>query len=231
MSEFLKLGELKPEEQAEIILFKWLKKGEFIKEIYFNRKNKINAPLFTTCGVNQKPDLLIKFNLGYVDEYIAVEVKSIKKSRDIYDANKILVYYENFFNGSTKYYVDSKEIKINHFAIATDNSIKGHLFHEKIEKVIIDNFEESADEWRKINSKLKLIPRFEFQDTYRFIRSLWANWRLLRKKLKLIPGIKAPSIGILISEPKGIQNPHLFTMIYVDWLNKKHSWKQRFWRL
>ena len=34
---------MKPEEEAEIILWDWLKtKSQYVEEIYFNRKNKLN---------------------------------------------------------------------------------------------------------------------------------------------------------------------------------------------
>ena len=85
------------EEEVEIILWDWLKtKSKFVKEIYFNRKNKINAPTFQTKGLNKKPDLIILFNRNYGDEYIAVEVKATTKSRNIYDGVKILNYYKNY---------------------------------------------------------------------------------------------------------------------------------------
>ena len=40
-------------------------------------------------------------------EYIVVEVKSSKKGKDVYDASKIIDYYDDYFSGKAKYYIDS----------------------------------------------------------------------------------------------------------------------------
>jgi len=215
---------VKPEEKVEIKIWDWLiKDGEYIKQIYFNRKNKINAPIFHTKGINKKPDFLIEFDRGYNDEIIAVEIKTVGQSKNIYDGGKILDYYENYHNNKTTYYINNKIININHFAIATENSLKGMFFNN--EKEIINN-ENGNNIWTKTNSQLKLIPKYEYRRTRDYLRNLWANWRLLKKRVKIQNG---SSIGIII---KYENSPILFTMKYVDWLNnKKASWRQRFWRL
>ena len=218
---------MKPEERSEIILWDWLKVNSngIIKEIYFNRINQIGCKTFTTSGINKKPDFIISFDRGFGIEYIAIEIKSIESSRNIHNSGKILMYYENYILNKTKYFVDGKEIKINHFAIATENSPNGKLF--KDDKVLITNTT-SSDEWREKNSKLKLIPEFEYQRTSDFLRRLWAEWRNLKKRIRLNKDI--PSIGIIISNPNKDSNPYLFTMIYTKWLSE-FKWKQRFWRL
>jgi len=212
------------EQDVEIKLWDWLiKNNSFIKQIYFNRKNKINIPTFQTKGINKKPDFLIDLDRGYGSKFIAIEIKTIKKSKDIYDASKILDYYKNYLLSKTKYYINNKEIKINHFAIATENSPIGRLFKE--DNIIVDN-ENREDEWAKINSQLKLIPRYEYMKTRDFLRNLWASWRRLRKELLFQ---EAPSIGIIINYENV---PILFTMIYVNWLKTKRArWGQRFWRI
>jgi len=219
---------MKPEEQAETILWDWLKtKGDYVKDVYFNRKNELNAPTFKTRGVNKKPDFLVEFDRGYGKEYIALEIKNSESSRDVHDSGKILMYYENYISGITKYFIKNNEIKINHFCVATENSKEGYLFKEKDE--LLKNVD-SEDEWRKINAKLNLIPEFEYIRTSDFQRRLWAEWRNLKKRLN-IEKQKLPSIGIIISNPKKLKSPYLFTMIYIDWLNKKSGWGQRFWRI
>ncbi len=85
---------MKPEEQAEIILWDWFKtKSKNIEEVYFNRKNKIKAPIFKTEGINKKPDLILKINDGYKIQYYAIEVKSSNNSKNILQASKILDKY------------------------------------------------------------------------------------------------------------------------------------------
>ena len=218
---------MKPEEQAEIILWDWLKvNGKSIKEIYFNRKNELTTAVFTTSGINKKPDFLIKIDRGYGIEFIAVEIKVSSSSRNIHDSGKILMYYENYISGATKYLINEQEIKINHFAVMSNESPKGKLFFE--DNSLISN-ENSSDEWRKTNSQYNLIPKNEYQRTSDYLRGLWAKWRTLKIKLN-IEKVKLPSIGIIISNPSQNEYPYLFSLTYVDYLYKK-SWKERFWRL
>ena len=112
---------MKPEEQAETLLWDWLMtKSSFVKEVYFNRKNELNG-VFSVKGTHgKKPDLVIKMDRGFGIEYMAVEVKSSKRGKDVYDACKILDYMEDYFIGKVKYFIGKEEIKINHFSIATD---------------------------------------------------------------------------------------------------------------
>lgn len=213
------------EQEVEIILWDWLRtKGINVKQIYFNRKNKLNSPVFNTSGINEKPDFIISFDRGFGIEYIAIEIKSSSKSKDVHDSGKILNYYKNYLLGNTKYLIDSQEITIKHFAVMTENSIKGRLFKE--DETLISN-ENSSDNWRKTNSELNLIPKYEYQRTSDYLRRLWAEWRVLRKDLKFK---EAPSIGIIISNPTIDEFPYYFSMIFTSWLENK-SWKQRFWRL
>ena len=221
--------ELKPEEKIEIVLWDWLKtKSNNIKEVYFNRKNKLNWKVFTTSGINAKPDLIISFNRGFGMEYIAVEVKDSSSSRNIHDSGKILNYYENFILEKTRYFIYNKPIHINHFAVASNNSELGFLFEE--DNILISN-EKSSDEWRKKNSELNLIPKFEYQRTSDYIRRLWAEWRVLKKRLKLDKK-KLSSIGIIICNPTINDYPYYQNISYIDYLEgKKSQWSQRFWRL
>ena len=217
---------MKPEEKSEIILWDWLKtKGNNVREIYFNRKNQVTSKIFTTSGLNKKPDFIISVDFGYGLEYIAVEIKNTNQSRNIHDAGKILDYYENYINGSTKYYIDDVEIKINHFVVATENSVEGKLF--KDDNNITLNCE-SGDSNRKFKSLYGHLPKQEYQRTSDYLRGIWADWRRFKDKTGLNKDL--PSIGILISDfYNPINYPHLFVMIYSGWSSKR--WGQRFWRL
>lgn len=229
--------EFKPEEQVEIILWDWLKtKGSFVKEIYFNRKNKINAPIFNTKGEkSEKPDLLINIDRGYGSEFIAVEVKDNSKRKDILDAHKIMRYHSNYRLGFTKYFVNDIEIKISYFLIATINSLKGHLFNLDDEGKMINNLLESGnDQWKKTLAKYGQEPKFEYAGTAQNQRTLFSMFREERKKFD---NEKAPAIGILISEiinDKGEVNelPFMFIMNYNDYnSNFKKRWGCRFWKI
>ena len=172
---------MKPEEYAEIILYTWLKTGSKIKRIFFNRKNNYTENVFQVKGTHgRKPDFLIEFDTGYGIEYIATEIKSSKRGKDVYDACKILDYYEEYFTGKAKYFIDGKEINIKHFAIATENSPEGHLL--KNEKDIVDNYEdEDNPEYKKKLVDMGCYPQLEYFATALYLRILWANWRRLAK--------------------------------------------------
>ena len=217
---------MKPEEKAEIVLWDWLKtKSECIQEVYFNRINKLDAPVFTTKGINKKPDLIIKFDRGYGIEYAAVEVKSSEQSKNIHDARKIIDYYERYVKGKTKYYINEVEIKLSHFLVATENSKYGYLFLG--EKQTISNID-SGDDWRKTNAKYKIEPMREYSLTSSFVRGLWANFRFFREEYIFMD---KPSIGILMSDfANGDCTPHLFIMNFNNHLKSKR-WGARFWKL
>ena len=221
--------EIKPEEKVEIILWDWLKtKSKFVEEVYFNRVNKLNAPVFTTKGINKKPDLIIKINRGYGIKFIAIEVKSSEQSKNIHDAQKILDYYKKYITKKTKYYINNLEIKINHFVVATENSPKGFLF--KDETIVIDNTK-SNDIWRKTNSKYQLEPQKEYSLTSMFVRSLWANFRFFRKENDNLNLTEKPSLGILMSNfAEEDFSPYLMIMNYNDYL-KKIKWGARWWKI
>lgn len=217
---------MKPEAQTEVKLWNWFMiKSNHIIGVFFNRKNDLNGTFQVKGTHGRKPDLIIKFDRGYGIEYIAVEVKNSNKSKDVYDACKILDY----FTGQAHYFINKKEIEIKHFAIATDNSIGGYLLKRETE--LFDNLNDSDEDenskYKKFMVEEGYFPRYEYYTTAVYLRLLWANWRRLRNKLKFT---KASSIGILISEPKKEQTPHFFTMVYCDW-NIKKQWGQRFWKL
>ena len=220
---------MKPEERAEIILWDWLKtKGEFVLNVYLNKKNDLNGTFQVKGTHGRKPDILIKINKGFGIEYIAVEVKSSKRGKDVYDASKIIDYYEDYFSGIAKYFIEKEEIKISHFAIATNESINGHLLKDEKDK--FDNyFDENNKEYKIFLVDSGCYPQIEFYATALYLRILWANWRRIKKKLGFT---KAPSIGILMTDLRNeLKNPYLFTMIYCNWLDKKPSWGQRFWKI
>jgi len=213
---------MKPEEKAEIILWDWLKtKSKFVEEVYFNRINKINSPTFTTKGKNKKPDFIIKINRGFGEEFCCIEIK-VGSDRNIHDAGKILMYYENYVTNKTSYYIGGKKIKIDHFVVSSPNSISGCLFGSNN---WISNELGSGDKYRQQSQKYGFLPTWETQRTSDFQRRLWAEWRTLKKRIN-VERKELPSIGILLGE-KGNQIPHLFIM----WWNKQNRWSQRWWKI
>jgi hypothetical protein len=64
---------LKPEEKAEIILWDWLRE---YGNIYFNRKNKVCAEIFSVRGkIKEIPDFVFETVVFGKKEYFAIEIK------------------------------------------------------------------------------------------------------------------------------------------------------------
>lgn len=204
---------MKPEEKVELILWDWLKvKSKYIKEIYFNRVNKLNALTFQTKGINKKPDFIIK----YLNKFIAIEIKDQEKSKNVLDAGKILdVYYYNYIKNKTKYLIDNQEIEIFGFVVATGNSKKGFLFKDEELKLAKD----SSNKSKRYVASIGLIPKIEGDKSHVFVRDLWARHN------RIDESNKKPLLGIVIS--KGIY-PYIFCKKF-DYNKKK--WGQRFFEL
>jgi len=228
--------DIKPEEKVEIELWDWLTKFEGI-EVYFNRKNKLGWKKFTTKGKSiEKPDFVVSyFNEFNGKEYIAIEVKDGRTSKNIFDSFKIFnTYYKNYIEGKTKYFINNQEIKIKHFVVASQFSKVAKLFFDDNE--ITDNINSGEnDVWRSMSAKNKTLPRCEYNKTRDFLRGLWALFRLFRNKNK---DIIKPSLGILVSDiittfhPEELKiqsgmigKPVIEIMQWKPWL-KKSQWAQ-----
>lgn len=227
---------MNPESEVEIILWDWLMtKGKYIKKIYFNRKNELEAPTFTTTGLNKKPDFVIEINRGYGKEYIAVEIKDNKKSAQVYDAGKILMYYNNYRIGTTKYYINNEEIKISYFVIATQGSVESKLLNETRDTQVDIN---SLHNGREKQVAFGNEPKYEWNGSSQFLRNLFATFRQYRKDNDL-KDIGGSGIGILTSELKeedgkfvNLNKPHLFIMNYNNYNKQyKSKWGCRFWEI
>jgi len=221
------MNQIKPEEATELILWDWLKtKSSYVKEVYFNRQNLLNAPIFTTKGINKKPDFIIKIDRGYGVEYAVVEIKNAAKARNIHDAGKIIEYYKRYIFEKTKYSIDGTPIQIKYFLVATENSVNGYLF--KNEKEVIDNLELN-DEWRKANQFYELEPSKEYSLTSLWVRRLWADFRYIRKEIP--EELEKPSVGILMCEfSKEDFSPRIMIMNYNSHLTKA-KWGARWWKI
>ena len=212
---------MRPEERAEKILIEWLKeKAEFIEEIYLNRKNGLGLKCFSVRGDLRKPDILIKINQGFGDKYIAIEVKPANKSKDILRAKKIVDYYFNYVTNKAAYFVENEEIIIEHFLVATDKSKDGYLFEDES---ILDNLGDSKKKGKHEAVRFGLIPRFEGNKTYGFIRSLQQWFGEFRDKHE-----KKCGLGVLICDISDNFAPRMQVSHYN--LNKR-KWSQRWWKL
>ena len=161
------------EEDHEKILYTWL--TGYNKKVWVNRKTTYTNNTFSTKGKNEKPDLLIQNSNG---EIHAIEVKDNAKRKDVYDAVKIIRYRENYEKGTTKYYIEGKEVRIKSFLVATANAIKGQVFEEP--KALLNEQEYPNH------------PKREFPSTKTYLRILWALHRETKEQKKC-------GIGVLLS--------------------------------
>jgi len=219
---------MKPEARAEIILYDWLiTKSLNIIKVYFNRKNELGINKFQVKGEIKKiPDFVISHNTINGIEYIAVEIKDATKSNNVQDSQKILDYYKNYYLRKTKYFIQDKEIKINLFCVATNNSPKGYLFNEEYKETLEDN-KQDHEKLLKYN----LFPRYEYRRTHDLTRGLISRFKDLRKEFKIIK--EAPGIAILISNLKINNNVYCHGVKYLnrEYWNQKSKWAEKFWRL
>jgi hypothetical protein len=210
------------ESDVEIILWDWLKtKSQYVEEVYFNRINNLGWKIFKVKGTQKKPDLIIKINDGYGIKYYAIEVKTDNNSINILNASKIMdLYFLNYIEGETQYFIDEEEIKIKGFLIASQSSLKGYLFKDE---ELIDNFLDKEKSKFIVATKYKIIPRYEGNRTFEFVRFLWNNFSKIRKDF-----IPSCSIGILIADVEDNFKPSIMITTFD---NKKNRWTQRWWKI
>ena len=217
---------MKPEQEVEFILHDWLmSKGQHVKKIYFNRTNKdikkINAGVFKVKGKQQKPDFVIELEKPFFGkEYHVVEIKDANRSRNLYEAHKIIdKYYKNYVEKETTYFIDGEQIEIKSFLVDSQNSLKGYLFNDE---KIVDNTKTTAKSKFLAASKFKMIPVKEGEKTYAYVRFLWSIFGKMRKNYEDKLGL-----GVLINDIE-TNTPHIMITKYNQ---KKKRWGQSFWRI
>lgn len=203
---------MNPERKVEIILWDWLiTKSKLVEKIYFNSINEVNAPIFHVVGKQKKPDFIIKTSLGYC----AIEIKDNIKSNQVRESCKIIdIYLKNYCEGKTKYLIEEKEIKIDYFLVATQDSINCKLFKDRDE--LINNFKNKN---KKQLCKWKLLPYYEGTRTHDFVRGLFLYYKKIRKNLEI-----KPSIGILIGD---FNNKNIPSLQVIKFDELKNRWTQR----
>jgi hypothetical protein len=217
---------IKPEAQAEIILWDWLRN---YGQVYFNRKNLINCPTFRVEGdTSEIPDLLLITELFGKTEAIAIEIKDGTAGANIRPGNKIFkLYLLNYFLGKTKYFIQDKEIKISRFLFATQYSPEGRLFKK-------DMIQENGTSKIHGTGWLgKCVPNIEYVRTKDFGRQLLKDYSDWRKETNTK---EAPSCGWIVSDvifnfteeelkiQSGMKGKPIFQGI--SWNTKLNRWSQ-----
>lgn len=183
---------------AENLITDWLQSNGFL--VYANRTSpSLHTNLkFTTKGVSNKPDFIF---YSKSHGWIAVEVKPAYSRRSLGDGKKIINYWEDYTKGLIKYFVDSKEIQIDYFVIASGYSLNGHL---------------KANETELIYQDYPRHPAMEYSHSREYVRQIWDSFREKKRRSEIPPN--ASGWGALLStilnrDSKG--KPALYVQRYV----------------
>ena len=195
------------EEEVKFRLTSWLSKYGF--QVYWEKKNKWEFPVFKTDNRN-RPDLLVIKDDSYCS---IIEVKRASDGHGIKMGSKILDYYSDYVSGKTKYYIDDKLVKPKCFLQATECSVDGRLYYDDVVKP------PSEERIRAIG--ICATPEIEYVRGFDHIRSLWEEWR--RRELVTPPYM----IGLLLGDVCG--RPEIFCQRF----NENSKWVQcvfKIWR-
>jgi len=179
---------------------------------------------FKTKKSQKKPDLIIYSTK--LRQYYAVEVKVGNISKDIYDASKIIEYWESYVNNEIEYFIDGHKINIDSFCVMTLYSMFGRLFQDDTELISIEDCKD--DNWKKYSKETGIEPLWEYRRTHDYLRNLWSQWKKKRLK-KPLPGMGVILSNILNSKERPIETPTaplLFDMQWEEQANKS-KWQNR----
>jgi hypothetical protein len=143
------------EEQVKFLLSNWIGKG-----VYWEKKNTYGMPVFG-CDQAERPDLLVVCPSGDV----AIEVKYADSMANVLDGvAQILRYAQD----GGRYFIESNtaEIKPTCYILATQFSIKGHLFEFEKKEV-------PRSVGKDFAAKNGELPLHEFRYTHMALRTLW----------------------------------------------------------
>lgn len=173
---------MKREEETKYLISKWVE--QFGCVVYWEKKNQYNYPVFKSKidgkGTVSKPDLLIQ----YQEKNYFCEAKSADHKSNIYDSLfQILKYTTTGY----QHFVDGVEVIPDGYLVASEHSIKGHLFLPEFEQIISPKY---YHEGRKVAIYNGELPAREYNMTEQYTRILWRGASLYKIQQK---------IGILVS--------------------------------
>ena len=145
------------EENVKHLITSWL--NTFDIEVYWEKKNKWNYPIFKSDNQN-KPDLIVKKGKYCLNSF-AIEVKDAESDMNLLNASPQILKYAK---SPTNYFIDSQKIIIDGFLVATQYSIQGHLYQNEVVAI------PTKRQW---SIDKKQTPDKEYDKTLLFIRTLW----------------------------------------------------------
>lgn len=216
---------MKPEQQTEILLYGWLKPK--VKEIYFNQKNLLDAPVFKVKGLNYRrvPDFIVHTNQN---KFIAIEIKPTSKDNSKVNEGQMQLFddqYVNYIKGELQFFINGEEIEINTFLLATDHSKDSSLFNLKDgHDNLRDNLKDADQHRAACILKYKTMPRFEYVRTHDLVRNLFKTHKqFLKRNIELVK--KEAGLGILMADYE-TKEPFIY-------IKQKYNdrWGQHYWNL
>lgn len=173
------------EDNVKRVLTEWLLENGV--QVFWEQTNQYNYSTFRVTGTRRKPDLFIR--CGAAEPYTfeaVIEVKDATSGDNARRAGKIIDYMYDYNNGVAEYSIGDSIVKPKFFLVATQHSPDGHLFHHEDIR--------PPSPGRLIGIRCGRSPKFEYNDTFMFIRaSLWEEWKRRGKD-------EFTSLGILISD-------------------------------
>jgi len=202
-----------PEDQVRLTLSRWL--TQHGARVYWDRSHSYGYNTFSP-GQQARPDLLIE---GQFNRF-AVEVKVGNDSSDIHDAlPQIVNYWESVVDGETNYTVDGKEIDIDGFLLATENSPFGRLYRAEGESDVLRT--ETGD-GRRIAVENGHLPERESNASERIIRAVWRFAKDRRPDAEL--GIGALLSSRLDGDGAGTDEATPMALYYYPGGHQPESW-------
>lgn len=136
-------------------------------KVYWEKKNEYGYPIFKANtidgGTSNKPDIMIIRN----DKCYLCEVKNGESVSNVCDSLPQILRYSKSNN---QYFIEDVEIIPDGFLVATQHSIRGHLFPDFVDVI---RPIESMGEGRMSAILKGELPRNEYGVTEAYTRILW----------------------------------------------------------
>jgi len=167
------------EERVKYLLSQWIETPKI--KVFWEKKNPFDKPIFESETLD-RPDLLIL----HPDGDVAVETKYADSMSNVLDG---IIQVLRYSQDKSILYVDEREIIPTCYVLATQFSIKGHLFQFEKKEV-------PRSEGKDYAAGMGELPHHEYRYTHMALRLLWRFGEFHKKVYKWPWDI---GIGFLLS--------------------------------
>lgn len=164
--------------------------GDF--SVYWGENGEDQYPNFQMQSTDDRPDMLV-----HGESTILLELKDGTDSSVIYDAMvQCHRYWSKIEFGDARVLVNGDECEVDVVAIATQYSLKGHLFKEDREQDYRRTYENNESGWNQ-----DMRPKYEYARTEAIPRIMWRYaWREAEQRQDLDRNNIDVGMGILLSD-------------------------------